>query len=296
MAAIDIDEIRREASRGSLLSREFLLVETVERTGSTNRDLIDAVFGSLPFAARLLAAEHQSSGRGRRGRHWLMEPGRSAAFSIAIERFALSARPAVGLSIAVGVAIAGALATLAPDVRLKWPNDLQRAGRKFGGILVESRRGPVAPTDQAGSLTSCPAPGALSIERFVIGVGLNLLAPRDPQDRIGQPATGLFENEASSVRGELVIGRVAAAVVEAVALFLEKGLLPFRDDWDRLDALRGEQVESLQDGRIDAVGIARGIDGSGALRLETATGMQTVTSGDVSVRAVQAARQLNRAS
>jgi BirA family biotin operon repressor/biotin-[acetyl-CoA-carboxylase] ligase len=130
----------------------------------------------------------------------------------------------------------------------------------------------------------------MPIERFVIGIGLNLLAPRDPEDRIGQPATGLFESAASPVSGELVIGRVAAAVVQAVALFLEKGLLPFRDGWDRFDALRGEQVALLEEGRIQALGIARGIDGSGALRLETATGMQAVTSGDVSVRAVHPAR------
>lgn len=272
MAAIDVDGIRSAAVCGPLA------IETVEQTGSTNRVLMDTAFQAAPTAPRLLVTGRQSTGRGRRGRHWIMEPGRSAAFSIAIERFAGGPRPSVGLSIAAGVAAACALATLVPEVRLKWPNDLQRAGCKFGGILVESRRGPSG------------LPGALPVERFVIGVGLNLLAPQDPEERIDQPATGLFEGAELPVPAELVIGRVAGAIVDATRCFLGEGLEPFRKDWDRFDALRGEQVALLEGARVQTVGIARGIDDSGALLLETGTGMQAVTSGDVSVRTTQALR------
>ena len=34
------------------------------------------------------------------------------------------------------VALVRTLAPLAPGLRLKWPNDLQRDARKLGGILV----------------------------------------------------------------------------------------------------------------------------------------------------------------
>ena len=265
MTAIDIERIRSAASHPSLA------IETVAKVGSTNQLLMDASFGAAPAAPLLLAADEQTGGRGRRGRGWVMEAGRSVAFSIAIERVAQGVRPVVGLPIAVGVAAAGALCTLAPDVHLKWPNDLQRGRRKFGGILVESRRGPPG------------SPHVAPVERFVIGIGLNLLAPSDPEGRIGQAVTGLFEADVP-VGPEAVIGRVAGAVLGAVPRFLSEGLAPFRQEWDRFDALHGQEIAVIQDGRIEATGIARGVDESGALRLQTATGLRVLTSGDISVR------------
>lgn len=278
MPAIDIDSIR--AAMGGI-GATGVQVEALAETGSTNRVLMDAPFGADPAPPRLLAAARQTAGRGRQGRGWVMEPGRSAAFSLALERRANGGRPAVGLSIAAGVAVAAALAGLLDEttsdrgldrgIGLKWPNDLQRAGRKIGGILVESRRAPV---------------GGAQLERYVVGIGLNLLAPRDEGGAIGQPAGGLFDGESLPVSVERVIGRVAAEVIEAAALFFREGLAPFADDWHRFDALRGRQVAALVDGRAEATGIARGIDADGALLLDTAAGLKSVRAGEVSVRPV----------
>jgi len=272
MAAIDIDIIRAAAACADLA------IEAVDETVSTNRELMDAAFGAAPAGPRLFTAVRQTAGRGRRGRDWLMEPGRAVAFSIAVERAAVPGVAAIGLPIAVGIAVAQALAPMASDIQLKWPNDLQRAGRKFGGILVESRRGPAG------------AGGAL--ERFVVGIGLNLLPPRDAGARIAQPVTGLFDElgdeVADDARGnvapEFVIGRVAGSVVAAVMHFLDEGLGPFRLAWSQLDALRGRRVALIFDGRIEAEGTACGIDSVGALLLETSNGIRSVASGDVSVR------------
>lgn len=268
MAAIDIDNIRAAAARADLA------IEVADEAASTNRVLMDAAFGAAPASPRLFAAARQTAGRGRRGRDWLMEPGRSAAFSIAVERAAVPGVSAVGLPIAVGVAVAQALAPIASDIQLKWPNDLQRAGRKFGGILVESRRGPAG------------AGGAL--ERFVVGIGLNLLPPRDAGARIAQPVTGLFDEVADDARDnvapDFVIGRVAGSVVAAVMCFLDEGLDPFRQTWSLLDALRGQRVALIFDGRTEAEGIACGIDCDGALLLETPNGIRSIASGDLSVR------------
>ena len=278
MPAIDIDSIRAAVTRAGVTG---LRVETVAETGSTNRVLMEAPFGDGPASPRLLAAARQTAGRGRQGRGWVMEPGRSAAFSIAVERLANRGRPAIGLSIAAGVAVAGALAEMCEalasgrgldrGIALKWPNDLQRAGSKIGGILVESRRAPV---------------GGAQGERYVVGIGLNLLAPRDEAGAIGQPAAGLFDGDALPVPAEEVVGRVAAAVVDAAGLFFREGLTAFADGWHRFDALRGRQVAALVDGRSESVGIARGIDADGALLLDTAAGLKAVRAGEVSVRAV----------
>lgn len=258
----------------ALAACDELSVEAVDTIGSTNEALMNAPFGAAPGGPRLLAAAGQSAGRGRRGRGWVTEPGRAVAFSIAFERSVVAQPPPAALSIAVGVAAARALEKLAPDVQLKWPNDLQRARRKLGGILVESRRA---------------APGGATLERVVVGIGLNLLAPRAAAG-VAQPTCGLFDAEPlPEFAAESVIGLLAAAIVPAVALFLAQGLASFLDDWRRFDALEGEAVALLDGERTVATGRAAGLDATGGLRLESADGVRVVSSGEVSLRRVAAA-------
>ncbi|MBN9426981.1 MAG: biotin--[acetyl-CoA-carboxylase] ligase [Burkholderiales bacterium] len=255
----------------ALAACDELSVEALDSVGSTNESLMNAPFGAAPRGPRLLAAAAQTAGHGRRGRGWVTEPGRAVAFSIAFERSVVTQPPPAALSIAVGVAAARALEPLAPDVQLKWPNDLQRARRKLGGILVESRR---------------IAPGEAALERVVVGIGLNLLAPRAAA-AVAQPACGLFDAEPlPEFAAESVIGLLAAAIVPAVAQFMERGLAPFLDDWRRFDALEGEAVALIDGERTVATGRAAGLDASGGLRFESADGMRVVSSGEVSLRRI----------
>lgn len=263
-----IDPARIRIAAGS----ESLRVQAVDEIASTNDALMERRFGDSPAAALLLAAAVQTAGRGRRGRAWVSEPGRAVAFSLAFERFVADERPPAALSIAVGAAAAGALAPWAPEVRLKWPNDLLRGGRKLGGILVETRRSPPLANDPQRS-----------IERLVIGIGVNLAAPRS-DERIGQPACGLFDGVATPDPAETVIGCVAGAVVQAVEKFLASGLAPFVEAWRRYDALAGAPVAVLDGERVLSSGIARGIDAGGGLRVETASGIEIWRSGDVTLR------------
>src|SRR5437899_4467429 len=95
----------------------------------------------------VVVADHQSAGRGRRGRTWADAPGTSLLVSILV-------RPRVApvllatFSIATGVAVAEALdRATGIAARLKWPNDVRVRGRKLAGILVESRIGAPAAGD-----------------------------------------------------------------------------------------------------------------------------------------------------
>ncbi len=267
MHALDADQIRAAAGC------DALDVRTVDQSPSTNEALMQRRFDETPAPPMLLATLHQTAGRGRRGRAWICEPGRSLAFSIAFERRVTTEPPPVGLSIVVGAAAAVALAPWAPELRLKWPNDLQRSGRKLGGILVETRR-------------SLPLPDAAarpSIERVVVGIGINLVAPRETQ-RLAQPACGLFDDATACDDPAAPIGRVAGEVVRAVERFFAEGLGPSIGAWQRFDALLGEPVVVLEGERIVASGRALGIDGDGALRLLGERGIEVVRSGEVSVR------------
>ncbi len=265
MSSLDVDRIRAAAGR------DALCVQTVDEIASTNEALMQRPFGQEPAPPVLLATLHQTAGRGRRGRAWICEAGRSMAFSIAFERRVGAEPPPAALSIVIGVAVAVALAPWAPDLRLKWPNDLQRGGRKLGGILVETRR----------SLALPRAP-ARAIERIVVGIGINLVAPRDA--RVGQPSCGLFDGSTAVDDPATVIGCVAGEVSRSFDRFLAEGPGEFVAAWHRFDAFRGESVVVLEGDRVVASGASLGIDEQGALRLFGDGGVRIVRHGEVSLR------------
>ena len=95
-----------------------------------------------------------------------------------------------GVSLAVGAAAARACGELgAPDVGLKWPNDLVWHGRKLGGVLVEVLGDPGG---------RC---------RLVAGVGLNLGMPSGDARAIDQPWADLREAAGGSSGRNQAAGR-----------------------------------------------------------------------------------------
>ena len=132
------------------VSRVGRIVRCVGDTASTN-DLAWQAADEGPAAADGLAvfAEHQSSGRGRRGSRWLAPPHSSVLCSVLVWLPDLSGRGAI-FTRAASLAVAEAIEDQCRlEVGIKWPNDLVIEDRKVAGILVESRPawagvGPVA--------------------------------------------------------------------------------------------------------------------------------------------------------
>jgi BirA family transcriptional regulator, biotin operon repressor / biotin---[acetyl-CoA-carboxylase] ligase len=219
----------------------------VERCASTNAALLAEGKPGV-----LLVARSQTGGRGRRGRRWYSAPGAGLTFS-------LSARLArlAGLPLVTGVAAVHALRWLgARAVSLKWPNDLVVGEAKLGGVLVQSR-------------------GGLA----VIGIGVNVKRDAALERRLRRPVA--FLEDLISVPGDVVIEAIAARLLEALALFEARGLEPLRAEWERMDAHAGARLRvRLADGRV-LTGVSRGLNGDGALRLETRGGMRDVHSGRV---------------
>jgi BirA family biotin operon repressor/biotin-[acetyl-CoA-carboxylase] ligase len=98
---------------------------------STNRMAADLARAGAADGL-VVGADHQTAGRGRRGRSWDSRPGGSLLVSVVL-------RPVPPLvTLAAGVAAAEACRVVAGvTVRLKWPNDVLAAGGKVGGILSE---------------------------------------------------------------------------------------------------------------------------------------------------------------
>ena len=87
----------------------------------------------------LVAAGHQTEGKGRLGRTWLSSPGDALLFSFVL-RPLLDAERALLITLLAGASMAEAChAVSGRDVRCKWPNDLLLGDGKVGGILTEAR-------------------------------------------------------------------------------------------------------------------------------------------------------------
>lgn len=230
---------------------------------STNSALLDAP-AAAPGTLQVLACERQLAGRGRRGRDWLSWGKSSLTFSVRWQ-FAAGAASPTGLSLAAGVAIArGCDALGAGGIVLKWPNDILLGGNKLGGILTE--------------LATC-AFGATSA---VIGIGLNLrradATTRDLQVAALEQAMAVVP-----CRSRL-LGEFSGQMARMLQVFSRDGFAAFRDEWQARNAHAGLPVQIVGELGSLRSGICLGVDGDGALLIESALGRERVLSGDVSLR------------
>ena len=256
-------------------TRRAFDVRVIDETGSTNSDLLrDAA--QLP-SGRVLAAGHQTAGRGRRGRVWIAPPGGSLAFSL-LWKFTRGAAMLSGLSLAAGVAAARALEKCgAPGVQLKWPNDLLAPRNdtpvKLGGILIEL----TGSTGGAGN-NSGNSGAALA----VIGIGINLDLG-GAAAAIDQPVTDLA---ALGVRisPNTLLALLLEELLPVLRTFERDGFAPLADEWNRRHAFANQAVVLSGENMTAQDGIATGVDASGALLLDTAQGVVKIVSGEVSLR------------
>ena len=240
-------------------------VDALDECDSTSSELLRRADRGAP-AGMVIVADRQSAGRGRRGRPWLSAPEASLTFSL-LWRFTGPPGQLVGLSLAVGVALARGLENLgASGIRLKWPNDvlLERDGdfAKLAGILIElasERRGTQA----------------------IIGIGLNLLPPTE---ELPQPAAGLVQALVQLPDRHAVLASVLTALAGVLEAFAVDGFGGLKMEWQQRHAWQGLAVQVLGDDAEPLAGVCLGADDDGALLLETAAGAQRIFSGDLSLR------------
>lgn len=267
MTACLIDPVRLATLLGP--ARVRFDVDALAECDSTNSVLLARAAGGAA-AGSVVVADRQAAGRGRRGRAWQSAPGDALTFSL-LWRFAGDPGRLAGLSLAVGVAVARALAACGlRGAALKWPNDLVLDGGKLGGILIElaAERGAMA---------------------AVIGIGINLLPP-PPGPAYSLPPAALAQMGTVPERHQLL-----AALLESLAatldLFAVAGFAALRDEWGQLNAWQGQQVRLFDSGAggaptLLAEGRCDGADADGALLITTADGRcQRFLVGDLSLRA-----------
>lgn len=261
----------------TLLDRELLLAE-ITQTGNTCIEqlqvltTVDSTNNYLlnddkPAAGRGRAcvAEHQTAGKGRRGRTWVSPFGQSIFLSL-VWTFNLPLARLSGVSIAAGVAVARVLTRIGVAGHcLKWPNDVHIRGRKVAGILVE-----------AGGEMDGPG-------HAVIGLGVNLNLPKEAMATVDQPWTDL-NSELDELPDR---NRLAALFLEELIhgcrRYQDHGIQPFLSEWEKFDDYRG-QVITLTNGDQVLKGQYAGLDVSGGLILDSSEGRSVHYAGEVSMR------------
>jgi BirA family biotin operon repressor/biotin-[acetyl-CoA-carboxylase] ligase len=248
--------------RASLIGPDRLwrVAQVVAETVSTHADLLAAARAGAAEGT-VLAAEAQSAGRGRMGRHWDSPPRAGLTFSVLLRPAAVPAPRRGWVPLLTGVAVTAALrAETGVDAWLKWPNDVIVHDAKLGGILAE----------QAG-------------DAIVVGAGINVSTSREELPAV--PATSLaLEGAALTDRGQLLVAVLAELERWYLAWTRASGdaeACGLRQEYLRLCATIGSSVRVRLPGGTAATGTARDVDDAGRLVIESASGLAPVSAGDI---------------
>ncbi|MFE1314236.1 biotin--[acetyl-CoA-carboxylase] ligase [Streptomyces sp. NPDC058755] len=242
-------------------------IDVVQRTGSTNSDLVARAVAGKAGEGAVLVAEEQTSGRGRLEREWTAPARSGLFFSVLLNPVEVPVARWGWLPLLTGVAVAAGLSRAAGvDTALKWPNDvLVTVGdeeRKTGGILAE----------RAGD------------DGVVVGVGINVTL-RAEELPVPQAGSLALAGAVSTDRDPLL-----RAVLRSLedwygrwrAAGGDPGVSGLQETYAAGCATLGRVVRAELPGDRALVGEAVAVDGDGRLVIATERGVQEpVGAGDI---------------
>ena len=242
-------------NRAPVLPDGWRLV-ALESVGSTNDEAARLAEQGAPEGTVVWSRE-QTGGRGRRGRVWSSPIGN--LYSSTILRPDCPAARAAELGFVAALAVADMMPH-GRDVRVKWPNDVLVDGGKVAGILPESSIGQ-----------------SRKAEHVVVGIGVNVgFAPSLPEMRYPGACLG------GTV--ETALEKLTAALALRVAEWRREGFEAVRAQWLAKAGPLGLEVDvKLGDDLVR--GRFAGMDGEGALLLDTAAGPRRIVAGELLARA-----------
>lgn len=235
--------------------------EALAQVGSTNTECLErARKGAL--SGLWITAERQTGGRGRRGRAWFSEPGNLYASLLLIDPAPMDRLGSLPLAVAVAVqdGVSRIMPLDAPDVLIKWPNDILVDRRKVCGILIE---GETLPDGRHG---------------LVIGIGINVAVAPDA----GLYPVAMLREFGATASPEELFAHLFQSMATTLSLWDGgQGIVAIMERWKRVAGGIGENITvNLPDRSIS--GRFSGIDDTGLLKLETDDGgTRLIAAGDV---------------
>lgn len=231
---------------------------------STNLTAKQLAAGGAPHGT-LVAANHQTGGRGRRGRSFASPPGTGLYLSMVL-RSALPMQSAVLITSAAAVAVCRAVESVSGKrLDIKWVNDLYFRGKKCCGILTEA----AADMESGG------------VDYLVVGIGINLYEPEGgwPAE-LRDIATAVFAPDETVNRCRLAAG----IADELLALYDALPDTAFLGEYRARNIVPGRNVLILQNGQSRPAH-ALAITDEGHLLVRLPDGSEeTLSFGEVSIR------------
>ena len=239
----------------------------------------------------LIVADHQTGGKGRRGRTWESPAGKNLYFSILL-RPPFSPEKASMLTLVMAHSVAVAMertvrdqipepesakccaekngeSWIMPTIDIKWPNDILINGKKVSGILTELK------LDQG------------QIGHVVIGVGINVKHQIFGEELAQKASTLEQEYGVEISRRQLLCNILQSFETDYEAFLKSENLQPFLQEYQARLLNRDAPVRVL-DPKGEYEGTARGINEKGELLVERYDGsICHVYAGEVSIRGLQ---------
>lgn len=238
-----------------------------EQLDSTNTKVLELAARGMEHGT-IVVANHQTAGKGRRGRTWESPTQDNIYMSILLRPdFETEKAPMVTLVMAYSVAKVIRARGFA-DLLIKWPNDLVLSGKKVCGILTEMHLEGTA------------------IEDVVVGVGVNVNTPSFSADLVDK-ATSLYLECGKHLDKESLIVDIVDTFMEEYERFVQTGDLTFlQEEYNSMLINRGKEVRVLEP-ENEYTAYALGINQTGELMIRLEDGTESnVFAGEVSVRGV----------
>ncbi len=184
------------------VEKKIYLYDTIDSTNVEAKRLLKK---GLPSShATILAAEHQTAGKGRLGRSFYSPQSRGIYLSIIYDgkMYSNIQKDTVEITVIAAVAVRRALKEFGVEANIKWVNDLFVGNKKVCGILTEG-------------VFSTNENGLTAIESYVIGIGINVLESKE-----GFPDE--IKNIAGSLNKNIDRNKLIGSIVNNLFLVLAK--------------------------------------------------------------------------
>ncbi len=249
-----------EDSLSEQLRQRLQAVHVHAEIDSTNQEAF-RLLESKTAGNHLILADAQTAGRGRRGRSWQSPAGGGLYMSL-LYHFSADSVQLQGLSLVTALSVHSVLSSLSSmEIKLKWPNDLLVGNKKLSGILLESRIGDA----------TLP---------IIIGIGINYALAEDVKAEIDRPVVALDELNQSPPSREELAASLCSQIVKNIDRYCDSGFAPFQAHWNANDRYLEADVV-IDSGNSRLIGKSLGVDAEGALILQTATGEQLISGGEI---------------
>lgn len=247
----------------NVIGKKIIILDSVESTNTYLKNL--GAQGARE--GTVVITTNQTAGKGRLGRKWECQQGKSLAISLLLKPENINISDCA-ITPLTGLAVAKAINSLYfADSKIKWPNDIIIGNKKLCGILTE--------ISMSGTV----------VDYTVTGIGINVSNTVFP-DEIAHKATSVLKETGKDTD----LNKLVATVLN----YFEKYVLGHRFsltgeaivEYRNMCATIGRQV-IFNRGNRDISGMAVAVNNKGELEVMLPDGtVATVNSGEVTVQGI----------